>query len=177
MEITNGKPCQSSMLWRAAWCHCQVAKFLLYTFFHQFEDPNTFLNSYKYIYHSKQRMSILDSLPKSLVWTLQHWCTSVTFTTEVVVYLAVKGPRPLSLISPSVFLVSSYLFAAVHMFRNCYFFYHRIFYVNVPIMSLFQSLSENAVKVLFVAKDLRQHCQNKANPHLLALTQASQLHA
>jgi len=48
------------------------------------------------------------------------YCISVTLTTEVVVYLAVKGPRPLSLLSPYVFLVSSHLFATVHMFRNCH---------------------------------------------------------
>jgi hypothetical protein len=42
MEITtNGGPFQNSVVWRAAECHCQVAKFMLNIFSGKFKASNT----------------------------------------------------------------------------------------------------------------------------------------
>jgi hypothetical protein len=41
MEIINGGPCQNSVLWRAAECHCQVADFMLNICLFKFKASNT----------------------------------------------------------------------------------------------------------------------------------------
>ena len=54
MEIPNDDPCQSSMLWRANKCHCQVPEFLLYFSIHEIKVHRILIRLFSCIHQNNQ---------------------------------------------------------------------------------------------------------------------------